>query len=156
MPRSRPGVADSYVPDAAGTTVSLSALLAGGPVVVAFYRGGWCRYCSIELRALQGGLAEIAAAGATLVAVSPQTPDSSLPTAEKPELAFPVQSDRGNRVPESFGLVFTLPEAIRRLYSAFGIDLPAANGDSPFRLPIPATYVLRADGTARSGLTARS
>lgn len=140
-------VPDFELPDASGTQVSLSALLAKGPVVLSFYRGGWCPYCSTELRALQAKLAEINAAGATLVAVSPQTPDASLSTAEKLELAFPVLSDEGNQVAESFGLVFSLPEALREVYAGFGLDLPAANGDDTFRLPIPATYVIRADGT---------
>lgn len=140
-------VPDFSLPAATGTKVSLSSLLGEGPVVLAFYRGGWCPYCSIELRALQAKLPEITAAGATLVAVSPQTPDSSLSTAEKLELAFPVLSDEGNRVADSFGLVFTLPEALREVDAGFGLDLPAANGDDTFRLPIPATYVLRADGT---------
>jgi peroxiredoxin len=140
-------VPDFELPDATGTKVSLSSLLAEGPVVLAFYRGGWCPYCSTELRALQARLPEITGVGATLVAVSPQTPDASLSSAEKLELAFPVLSDAGNAVAESFGLVFTLSEALREVYAGFGIDLPAANGDDTFRLPIPATYVIRADGT---------
>ncbi len=138
---------DFDLPDATGTKVSLSTLLAKGPVVLAFYRGGWCPYCSTELRALQAKLPEIEAAGATLVAVSPQTPDASLSTAEKLDLAFPVLSDGGNQVAESFGLVFTLPEALRDVYAGFGLDLPAANGDDTFTLPIPATYVIGVDGT---------
>lgn len=135
------------LPDATGAEVSLSSLLAEGPVVLAFYRGGWCPYCLTELRALQARMADITAAGATLVAVSPQTPDSSLSTVEKLELAFPVLSDEGNRVAESFGLVFSLPEALREVYAGFGLDLPAANGDDSFRLPVPATYVIGAEGT---------
>lgn len=140
-------VPDFSLPDATGTKVALSTLLSKGPVVVAFYRGGWCPYCSTELRAFQAKLAEITAAGATMVAISPQTPDSSLSTAEKLELAFPVLSDVGNHVAASFGLVITLPEALRQLYSEFGLDLPAANGDNTFQLPLPATYVLGGDGT---------
>ncbi len=134
------------LPDASGATVSLSSLLERGPVVLAFYRGGWCPYCSLELRALQARLPEIAAAGATLVAVSPQTPDNSLSTAERLELEFPVLSDVGNVVARSFGLVFTLPEDLREVYTGFGLDLPAANGDDSFELPIPATYVIAASG----------
>jgi peroxiredoxin len=140
-------VPDFSLPNADGTTVSLSSLLANGPVVAAFYRGGWCPYCSIELRALQNKLVEITAAGATLVAISPQTPDNTLSTSEKLGLAFPVLSDEDNQVAESFGLVFTVPEALRLVYSGKGIDLPSANGDNTFRLPIPATYLIRTDGT---------
>lgn len=139
-------VPDFSLPVATGAMVSLSTLLAKGPVVIAFYRGGWCPYCSTELRALQVRLPEITAAGATLVAISPQTPDNSLSSAEKLALTFTVLSDEGNRVAESFGLVFELPESLREVYEGFGIDLPAANGDTTFRLPLPATYVIDADG----------
>lgn len=137
---------DFSLPVATGAMVSLSTLLTKGPVVLAFYRGGWCPYCSTELRALQAKLPEIAAAGATLVAISPQTPDNSLSTAEKLDLAFPVLSDEGNHVAEYFGLVFELPESLREVYQGFGINLPAANGDTTFRLPLPATYVVGSDG----------
>ncbi len=135
------------LPDANGGEVALAALLATGPVVLAFYRGAWCPYCMIELHALQVRLGEITGAGATLVAVSPQTPDNSLSTAEKLDLAFPVLSDVGNVVARSFGLVFSLPEDLRTVYDGFGIDLPAANGDQTFELPVPATFVIAADGT---------
>ncbi len=134
------------LPDATGKHVALSSLLAQGPVVLAFYRGGWCPYCSLELRELQTRLADIKATGATLVAISPQTPDNSLSTAEKLELAFPVLSDVGNAVARSYGLVFSLPENLREVYSGFGIDLPAANGDESFELPLPATFVITAEG----------
>ena len=137
---------DFVLPDATGGKVALSSLLAKGPVVLAFYRGGWCPYCSLELRTLQARLADITAAGAALVAVSPQTPDNSMSTAEKLELAFPVLSDVGNVVARAYGLVFTLPEDLRQIYAGFGLDIPAANGDSTFELPVPATYVIGTDG----------
>jgi peroxiredoxin len=137
---------DFSLPVATGAMISLSSLLIKGPVVLAFYRGGWCPYCSTELRALQAKLPEITAAGATLVAISPQTPDNSISTAEKFQLAFPVLSDQGNVVAESFGLVFSLPESLRELYRGFGYDLPAVNGDATFRLPLPATYVIDSNG----------
>ncbi len=137
---------DFVLPDATGGKVALSSLLAKGPVVLAFYRGGWCPYCSLELRTLQARLADITAADAALVAVSPQTPDNSMSTAEKLELAFPVLSDVGNVVARAYGLVFTLPEDLRQVYAGFGLDIPAANGDSTFELPVPATYVIGTDG----------
>ena len=134
------------LPNATGTTVSLSSLLAKGPVVLSFYRGQWCPYCNIELRALQQALPDITAAGAGLVAVSPQTPDNSLSTVEKNELTFEVLSDVENVVARQYGLVFTLPEALRPIYSSFGIDVPAHNGNETFELPIAATYVIGTDG----------
>lgn len=138
---------DFTLPGVNGEQVSLAKLLTDGPVVLAFYRGGWCPYCNLELRALQAALADITAAGATLVAISPQLPDNSLSTAEKLELAFPVLSDVGNVVAREYGLVFSLPEDLRSVYDGFGIDLPAANGDQTFELPVPATFVIGRDGS---------
>ena len=135
------------LPNAVGEEVTLASLLAKGTVVVSFYRGGWCPYCNMELRALQQALSEIEAKGATLVAISPETPDSSLSTKEKNELSFEVLSDHNNTFAKQLGLVFTLPEALRPIYNNFGIDIPAYNGESTFELPLPATYVLAADGS---------
>jgi len=91
---------------------------------------------------LQRALPEIEALGATLVTVSPQLPDNSLSMADKLDLTFEVLSDVGNRVAREFGLVYTLPAEMRSIYQDFGIDLPAANGDESFELPVPATYVI--------------
>ena len=137
------------LPDANGNRGELSTLLENGPVVLTFYRGGWCPYCNIELRALQSALPQIQSHGASLVAVSPQTPDQSLSTAEKNELEFSVLSDVGNQVAGEYGLVFTLPEPLRPIYEDFGIDLPAHNGDDTFELPVPATYVIDREGVVR-------
>ena len=98
---------------------------------------------------MQRALPEIEALGATLVTVSPQLPDNSLSTAEKLDLTFEVLSDEGNRVARDFGLVFTLPAEMRLIYQDFGIDLPAANGDESFELPVPATYVIDRRGIIR-------
>lgn len=135
------------LPNATGQTVAIQDLLTSGPVVISFYRGGWCPYCNLELKALQDKLPEIKALGAQLVAISPETPDASLSTAEKNELEFEVLSDEGNQVAKSLGLVFTLPEELRPIYSQFGIDIPAHNGNTTFELPLPATYVIATDGT---------
>jgi peroxiredoxin len=129
--------------------VPLSDLLQHGPVVVAFYRGGWCPYCNLELRALQKSLPEIEKLGAQLVAISPQTPDSSLSTQQKDKLRFQVLSDKHSAVARQFGLVFTLPEEIRTIYKGFGHDLAVRNGDDSFELPFPATYVIGQDRIIR-------
>lgn len=139
-------IPDVILPNVIGETVSIQNLLKHGSVVISFYRGGWCPYCNLELRALQKALPEIQAQGAILVAISPQTPDNSLSTVEKAKLSFEVLSDVGNYVAREFGLVFTVPENIRPIYASFGIDLPASNGDQTFELPIPATYIINTDG----------
>lgn len=139
-------IPDISLPNALGNPVSVQDLLKSGPVVISFYRGGWCPYCNLELRALQQTLHEFQSLGATLVAISPQTPDNSLSTVEKDELTFEVLSDVGHQVARQFGLVYTVPEVLRPIYQSFGIDLPGSNGDESFELPVPATYVVKSDG----------
>ena len=138
---------DFRLPDARGGYVRLKALLAKGPVVVSFYRGGWCPYCNLELRSLQNALSQIKRLGAELVAISPQTPDESLSTAEKNELAFAVLSDIGSTTAKAFGIAFDLSKQLRPIYARFGHALPDKNGDNSWILPIPATYVVDRDGT---------
>jgi peroxiredoxin len=135
------------LPNAHGETVSSRELLARGPVVLSFYRGDWCPYCNLELKALQERVAEIEALGARLVAVSPQTPDATTDTAARNKLTFEVLSDTGNTVAKSFGLDFELAEELRPIYKNWGADLEKLNGDPPFSLPMAATYVIGSDGT---------
>jgi peroxiredoxin len=137
---------DFRLPDVRGCQVRLRDLLAKGPVVVSFYRGGWCPYCNLELRALQNALPEIKQLGAQLVAISPQTPDESLSTAEKNELEFAVLSDIGSATAKAYGIAFDLTEELRPIYSRLGHALPDKNGDDSWILPIPATYVIDKDG----------
>jgi len=143
---------DFTLPDAKGGSVHFADALEQGPAVLSFYRGGWCPYCNLELQALQQALPEIRKLGAGLFAISPELPDNALSTAEKHALAFTVLSDQGNQVAKDFGLVFTLPEALRPIYVQFGIDLPAWNGDGSFELPMPATYIIGQNGIILDGL----
>ena len=92
-------------------------------------------------------VAEIESLGANLVAISPQIPERSLSTAQDNKVAFEVLSDVGNKVAREFGLVFILSEKLRPIYAKFGIDVPAANGDTSYELPVTATYVVDTDGT---------
>lgn len=131
--------------DARGQPVTLSSLLEEGPVVLLWYRGGWCPYCNITLHAYQEHLDAFKAAGATLVALTPELPDESLSTAEKNELAFVVLSDIGNKVAEDYGVVFELPQEIHDKYQGW-FDLHAYNGDDSGTLPLSATYVIAPTG----------
>ena len=134
------------LPNAQGGSVELNALLGQGPVVLTFYRGQWCPYCNLELRAYQTLLPQLQALGANLVAVSPQTPDNSLSTAEKNDLAYPVLSDVGLHVARAYGLAFDLPSELVELYRhQWNNDLVKWNGEGGWSLPIPATYVIGQD-----------
>jgi peroxiredoxin len=133
-----------------GDTVTLEALLEKGPVVLTFYRGGWCPYCNLELKAFQDQLANIKGENGTLVAITPELPDSSLSTAEKNALDFEVLSDVNSDYARSLGLVFSLAEELRPIYLSFGIEVEKHNGEGQFDLPLAATFVIAKDGTVAS------
>jgi peroxiredoxin len=116
------------------------------PLVVTFYRGGWCPYCNLELRAYQKILPAIEQRGARLVAVSPETPDNSLTTAQKNELTFAVLSDANGTLADALGIRYRLSEPVKAYFRSAGLDLPARNGDGGWSLPIPATYVVARGG----------
>jgi peroxiredoxin len=131
--------------DAEGTPVRSDALLARGPLVLSFYRGVWCPYCNMELQALQGVLPEITAAGASLVAISPQNAVNSRKSIRQNALGFPILSDPGNAVAAAFGLRFAMPDYLVALYAALKNDLPSFNGDASWTLPMPARFVIGQD-----------
>ncbi|QOZ73887.1 peroxiredoxin-like family protein [Bradyrhizobium arachidis] len=132
--------------DPDGKQVASRDLLAKGPLVVSFYRGVWCPYCNLELQALQEALPAIAAHGASLVAISPQTAPNSRKSERDNKLSFPILSDVRSEVADAFGIRFALPEALVALYKSFKNDLPTFNDDPSWVLPMPARYVIGRDG----------
>jgi len=141
---------DFALPDTRGNRVRLAALRERGPVVVAFYRGGWCPFCSIEMAHLARARAAIEAAGASLVAISPQTPDASRDSEAKFHPGFPLLSDTGGRVAAGYGLKYDLTPELIAVYRGFGLDIPKSNGEDAWSLPVPATYVIGTDGLVRA------
>ncbi|TVZ23179.1 peroxiredoxin [Dokdonia sp. Hel_I_63] len=137
---------DFTLPNAQGKTITLSKQLQKGKVVITFYRGGWCPYCNLELKAFQEVLPQIKEKGATLIAITPETPDNSLSTKEKNELDFEVLTSENNELARSLNLVFKLPEALAELYGNFGIDLLESQGNDANELPIAATYIIDQNG----------
>lgn len=137
------------LPDAHGNPVRLAEVLSEGPAIISFYRGAWCPFCNLELRALQRELGAVKAAGATLVAISPNTPDVSVDLVDELELDFPVLSDQGNDVAKSFGLVYEMVPEMVELYRDMGRDIGAMNGSEDWELPVPATYVVDRQGIIR-------
>ena len=127
----------------------LNTLIAQQPVILTFYRGGWCPYCNLELRAYSAKRHDIEAAGAVLVAVSPELPDHVNTTATKNDVEFLVLSDVGGELASALGIRFTLSDTVRPFYEKAGHALPTRNGDGIWALPMPATYVI-----ARGGMIA--
>ncbi|MDK2973054.1 MAG: hypothetical protein PWP23_2809 [Candidatus Sumerlaeota bacterium] len=135
------------LPNAKGEAIGLSALLANGPVVISFYRGSWCPYCNLQLRAMQDRLPDIEKLGGQLVAVSPEVPDESLSLIEKAELKFAVLSDKDAQVAAQYGVAWKIPEPILdHMRNDRGLDLARINDGNDTVLPIPATFVVSPDG----------
>jgi peroxiredoxin len=135
------------LPDHNGKLVSSAHLLAKGPLVLLFIRGRWCPFCVGQMEAMNYITAEIEAAGASLVAVSPQTEKQAFFMHDQHKLAFPLLVDTHNQLARQFGLVYRVPEEQQGLYRSTFVNLPFANGDPSWELPIPATFVIGRDNT---------
>ena len=135
--------------DANGKVVKLADLLKKGPVVLTWYRGGWCPYCNLSLRSLVKAEPSIRALGATLVAITPETPDNSAETALTDAITFQVLSDPGNKVAHLYRISYKLPAKTSAAMKAHKIDLAKRNGDASDELPLPATFVVDTDQTIR-------
>jgi len=138
---------DFSLSNALDETVSLSKLLQHKKVVLVFYRGTWCPYCNLQLSHYQSVLEGINAVGATLVAISPQTPDESLSIKEKNELKFEVLSDNGNIVARNYTTVFKNSNAPVNTMTELGFDFDAHYSDDSRELPVPAVFIINQDGT---------
>lgn len=134
------------LPDGDGMMWHSEELLASGPLVILFYRGRWCAYCNTQLAAMQEIHQQIALAGASLVAISPQTQKHTYMTRDMHKLRFPVLSDAGNQVARKFGLVYRLPAELQAMYESIMTKLPGYNGEQSWELPLASTYVVQPDG----------
>ena len=133
-----------------GSRTELTALYGDKPLVLLFYRGRWCPFCDLTLRAYEKAAPEFAAAGVTLAAVSPQTLVETAQTSAERSLSYPLYSDPGNAASHAFGLDWQVEEGAERgLYQGFGSNVDQANGDDEWRLPAPAAFVIDTHGMIR-------
>jgi len=137
---------DAVVRDAKGNETTLKKLTEGKPTVLVFFRGGWCPICTRHTGQLIQAYPQIKAKGAQLVAVSPDSPKSTEENQTKNSIPFPVYSDSDLTAAKAFGLAFQVDGATVEKYKGFGIDLVAASGETHHSLPIPAVYIVDANG----------
>ena len=149
---ARPGdrMPDGKLLDVAGQPTTLAQTLGAGPAVIVFYRGAWCPYCNIALRAYQARLVPaLAERGIPLVAISPQTPDGSLSTKEAKDLTFTVLSDPGNQMAGQLGILTAPSQGVRAAQLQLGLDLTQVNADGTTALPMPTVIIADAAGVIR-------
>jgi peroxiredoxin len=132
--------------DPNGKVLDSVELLRRGPLILTFYRGAWCPYCNMELKALEAAKPKFDKYGASLIAISPQTAANSRKSIQQNDLTFPILSDPHGKVSEAFGLRFQLPDYLIELYKGFKNDLPLFNDDPGWTLPMPARFVIGQDG----------
>ncbi|MGG1518090.1 peroxiredoxin-like family protein [Paenibacillus oryzisoli] len=142
--------ADFQLTNALGQDVVLYEELAKGPVVLVYYRGGWCPFCNMQLKAYQQILPEIQELGAQLIAISPQKPDHSLSIQEKEGLKFQVLSDPNGLVTAKYKLLFDVPQGVKEIMEGVGLDLAEYNNTSKWILPVPATFMIDESAIIRS------
>lgn len=139
---------DFELPSANGINIRLSELRAAAPVVLVYYRGNWCPFCTRQLQGLQQALTNIHSQDAQLVAISPETAANGLDTQRQNQLAYPTLTDQGNAVAREFGLAYRVSADAAAKYAPF-VDLAAHNGDTSRELPLAATYVIDSAGIIR-------
>jgi peroxiredoxin len=138
---------DFKLNDHNGKPVSSADVLSQGRLVICFFRGRWCPFCVGQLEAMNLVLPHIVEAGASPLAISPQTVQQSFFMVDQHKLRFPLLSDFGNKVARQFGLVYRVPDEQQAIYRRAFVNLPFANGDDSWELPIPATFILDRDGS---------
>jgi peroxiredoxin len=137
---------DFCLPDSNGNLVSSVDLRAKGPLVVMFFRGNWCPYCDATLRMVRKYTPHFKARGATVIAISPQTVEESAKIVKNAGLNFPILSDINSEYAQLCNIAFVLDEVLQPLLEQLGVNIPEANADDSYILPIPATYVIDTDG----------
>lgn len=134
-----------------GQAVKLSTLLKKGPVVLTFYRGAWCPYCNLQMHQLKESLPQFKKYGASIIAVTPQTPDKSVAQFSKEGYPFEVLSDLDYAVIKSYNLYWEVPAEMDAAYKhAFGLDVASFNGKGRLGLPVPGTFVIDQAGIIRA------
>jgi peroxiredoxin len=148
-PKSGETMPPFTLPDETGRLVSLEELLVSGPVAVTFHRGHWCPYCRINTRALSEAQGKIAAIGAQIVAIMPDRQQFAATFKTDAGLDYPVLTDIDNGYALTLNLAVWVGGELEKLMAASGRDLPRYQGNDAWFLPIPATFVLGADGTIK-------
>ena len=128
--------------DGAGRLIRSQDMLALGPLVLKFFRGRWCSYCSTELEAWRDLYGQVREHEGLMVAISPQTERQNDFMASQHGLPFPLLADPGCALAEQFGLAYEVPASMQTYYLSIMVNLPFIHGEASWRLPIPATYVI--------------
>ena len=128
-------------------SVALADVVGGKPALLVFYRGGWCPFCNLQLQGLRLIQDQLAGLGYQTIAISPDSPESMRKTLDETPLDYTLLSDSSADAISAFGIAFKVDDATVEKYQGYGIDLGAAAGNAHHLLPVPAVYLVDAEGT---------
>jgi peroxiredoxin len=140
--------------DTDGKKFDLRKVLQESPTLLLFYRGNWCPYCKLTLRAFQAVLPDIERAGYKLFAISPELPEHAASLAEKHFITFPLLSDRDGKLIQTLGIGYELPENLKPLFEKGGHALPEHNGTDSWLLPLTSIFAIEPPGIVRDRVIA--
>ena len=142
-------VPDLHARDLDGKDVSLSSLYMKGPILLAFYRGGWCPFCSTENHSLATAYPEYQKRGVTPVTVSVDKPDAEAKTKATYSIPFPVLSDSDATMIEAFHVVNHVDDATLAKMNGFGVDLEGYSGKTHHEIAVPSLFLIDRTGVVR-------
>jgi peroxiredoxin len=142
-------LAEVNLTDRDGNNVTLASLYRLGPIVVTFYRGGWCPYCTGALKEWEGRVGELEAMGVRFVAITPERPELVRETSAATGAHFEIYSDHAYEAADRFRLRFSVDPETREQYRGYGIDVGAANAKGTWDLPAPGTFIVDVNGVVR-------
>ncbi|GAP77140.1 peroxiredoxin [Pseudoalteromonas sp. SW0106-04] len=139
-------VPDVTLKDTQGQPVALKQLLANKPTVLVVYRGGWCPYCSKQLKNIQNIEQQIAEMGLQIIAVSPDSP-AKLAQSTISSPTYQLLSDDQLALAQAMGLAFFLGDKTAKVYrNKLGVNFVGLDGEQKVALPVPAVFVLDTQG----------
>jgi len=136
--------------DQNGNQIQLSEMTAEGDVVIVFYRGFWCGYCTKYLAEFTDKLDDFKSKGAQVIAIAPEGEKNIAQTVEKTGLEIPFISDGSGEIMRQYGVEFKVTEAMdKKFFDYKGFSLAEANEREEGVLPIPATYIIGKGGKVK-------
>jgi peroxiredoxin len=138
---------DFKATDQNGNSIRLKEMVKKGNVILFFYRGNWCPYCSRQLKQMQDSLELLTAKGVQVLAITPEKIDGISKTIEKSSASFPIIHDEEGKIMKAYDVHFAVDEKLVNRYKMSGIDLEAINGKNGTNLPIPAVYIINKENT---------
>ena len=137
---------DFMVRDVEGNEILFTAGEQDKPIVLTFYRGGWCPYCNLHLSELRLAEGQLRDMGFDIWFISIDKPGLLLESLDDPDIGYTIYSDSSLHATRAFGLAFRVDDALVEKYLTFDIDLEEASGENHHVLPAPATYLIGTDG----------